>query len=129
MNAAKSRRLFIAAALFNWLVALGLFFIPDLFLAVFAVTPAPEQTLWIQQFAGLVFIFGVGYYQASRDLQALAPMIRLAVWAKWGVVLIAVLNVMTGDISWQFLIPATADGVFAVLFARALRFLPDAQIR
>lgn len=127
MNAALTKRLFIVAALFNWAVALGLFFIPGLFLSVFAVTPAPEQTLWIQQFAGLVFIFGVGYYQASKDLQALAPMIRLAVWGKWGVVLIGLLNVVTGDISWQFLIAASADGVFAVLFMMALRSLPDAR--
>lgn len=127
MNAALTKRLFFVAALFNWAVALGLFFTPGLFLSVFAVTPAPEQTLWIQQFAGLVFIFGVGYYRAAKDLQALAPMIRLAVWGKWGVVLIAMLNVVTGDISWQFLIPASADGIFAVLFAMALRSLPDAR--
>ncbi|RLQ21044.1 hypothetical protein DWB85_14185 [Seongchinamella sediminis] len=119
-----TRRLFTAAALFNWVVALGLFLIPGVFLGLFAVTPAPEQTLWTQQFAGLVFIFGIGYYQASKDLATLAPVIRLAVWGKWGVVAIAALNVLTGDISWQFLIPASADGVFAILFTLALRSLP-----
>jgi hypothetical protein len=32
------------------------------------------------------------------------------VWGKWGVVLIAALNILSGDISWQFIVPASADG-------------------
>lgn len=124
MSRELSSRMFVAAALFNWVVAAGLFFIPGPFLGLIGVAPLPEQNLWIQQFAGLVFFFGIGYYQASRDLERMAPMIRLAVWAKWGVVLIGLVNVLTGDISWQFMIPASADGVFAVLFARALKSLP-----
>ncbi|MCB1674931.1 MAG: hypothetical protein KDI01_01485 [Halioglobus sp.] len=117
----ESSRMFRFAAAFNWGVALGLFLIPAPFLGLLSVSPTPEQSLWVQQFAGLVLFFGIGYYQASVDLEKMAPMIRLAVWAKWGVVLIALLNVLTGDISWQFMIPASVDGVFAVLFVQALR--------
>ncbi len=119
--------MFKLAALFNWGVALGLFLIPAAFLGLLSVYPYPEQSLWVQQFAGLVFIFGIAYWQAASDLAKMAPMIRLAVWAKWGVVLIALLNVLTGDISWQFLIPASVDGVFAVLFAVALNSVPSPQ--
>ena len=114
-------RMFRLAALFNWVVGAGLLLIPGPFLGMIGVSPLPEQSLWIQQFAGLVFIFGFGYYQASRDFEKMAPLIRLAVWAKWGVVLIGLVNVFIGDISWQIMIPASADGVFAVLFMRELK--------
>ncbi len=121
MSPTTSSRIFLLAAIFNWSFALGLFLMPAPFLGLFAVSPAPEQSLWVQQFAGLVFFFGVGYYQASINLEKMAPMIRLAVWAKCSVLAVALLNVLTGDISWQFIVPASADGVFAVLFVQALR--------
>lgn len=121
MTPDTTRKLFWVAALFNWIVALGFFFVPDMFLSLFFVTPVPEQSIWVQQFAGLVFFFGIGYYWASRDLYSNQGIVRLAVYAKFGVVLIGLLNVITGDISWQFMIPASADAVFAYLFIVALR--------
>ena len=114
-------KIFLGGAIFNWAVALTLFFIPGIFLSLLVVTPSPEQSLWVQQFAGLVFVFGIGYYWASRNFQANIQIIRLAVIGKVGVVLIGVLNVVTGDISWQFMIPATADAVFVILFILALK--------
>ena len=123
MSPEMSRKMFRLAALFNWVVSLGLFLAPGSFLGLLGIVPVPEQSLWVQQFAGLVFFFGVGYWQAATDLEKMAPMIRLAIWAKWGVVVIGLLNVLTGDISWQIMIPASADGVFALLFALALNTL------
>lgn len=121
MTPEVSARMFLVAAIFNWAVALTLFFIPGIFLDLLVVTPTPEQSLWVQQFAGLVFVFGIGYYWASRNFQANIQIIRLAVIGKVGVVLIGVLNVVTGDISWQFMIPAAADAVFVTLFILALK--------
>jgi len=37
--------------------------------------------------------------------------------------LITLRSVINGDISWHFLIPASADGIFAVLFVLALKSL------
>lgn len=126
MTPDTTKKMFLIAAIFNWIVALGFFFVPGVFLSLFFIAPLPEQSVWVQQFAGLVFMFGLGYYWASRDLHSNQAIVRLAVWAKWGVVLIGLLNVLSGDISWQFMIPASADGVFAVLFVMALRTLqPD----
>ena len=120
MEKGKIRVLFVVAAIFNWVVGLGLFFIPGFFLSVFGITPLPEQSLWVQLFASLVFFFGIAYYQASVDFLRHRNIIKLAVWAKTGVLLIGLMNVVNGDVSWQFLIPASADGIFAVLFLMAL---------
>ena len=117
------KKLFQVAAIFNWVVALGLFFTPDIFLSLIGVTPLPSQGLWVQLFACLVFFFGIGYYQASLDLDRHSNIIQLAIGGKTGVLVIALLNVLGGDVSWQIMIPATADGIFAVLFLLALRDL------
>ena len=121
MTPESAQKLFLVAAIFNWIIALGLFFVPGLFLSLFFVAPLPEQSVWVQQFAGLVFTFGCGYYWASRDFYSNQAIVRLAVYGKFGVALIGLLNVLDGDISWQFMIPASADAVFACLFIVAMR--------
>jgi hypothetical protein len=115
--------LFLSAALFNWVVAIALFFVPQGFLRLFHITPGVDQAFWVREFAGLVFMFGVGYFWAARDLAANAKIVRLAVPAKTAVVLVALLSVITGDISWQILIPVSVDGIYAVLFLLALNAL------
>jgi len=121
MTHESAKKLFLIGAIFNWIVSLGLFFIPGEFLSLFFVAPLPEQSLWVQQFAGLVFMFGVGYYWVSRDFHSNQAIIRMAIPGKLGVTAIALLNVISGDISWQFMIPASADAIFAILFLVALR--------
>jgi hypothetical protein len=125
MTPETAGKIFLGGAIFNWAVALTLFFIPGIFLNLLAITPTPEQSLWVQQFAGLVFVFGIGYYWASRDFEANVQIIRLAVIGKAGVVLIGLLNVATGDVSWQFMLPASGDLVFVILFIMALKALPS----
>ena len=124
MQRETASNMFLGGAIFNWAVALTLFFIPGVFLNLLSVTPTPQQSLWVQQFAGLVFVFGIGYYWASRDFEANIQIIRMAVIGKLGVVLIGLLNVVTGDISWQFLLPASGDLIFVILFVMALKALP-----
>ena len=124
MQRETASNMLLGGAIFNWAVALTLFSIPQVFLNLLSVTPAPQQSLWVQQFAGLVFVFGIGYYWASRDFEANIQIIRMAVIGKAGVVLIGVLNVVTGDISWQFLLPVSGDLIFVILFVMALKAQP-----
>jgi hypothetical protein len=124
MKREAASKIFLSGAIFNWAMALALFFIPGLFLNLLGVTPSPEQSLWVQQFAGLVFVFGIGYYWACRDFESNIQIIRLAVIGKAGVVLIGLLDVVTGDVSWQFMIAASADLCYVILFLMALKSLP-----
>jgi hypothetical protein len=124
MQRETASKMLLGGAIFNWVVALPLFFIPGFFLNLLSVTPAPQQSLWVQQFAGLVFVFGIGYYWASRDFEANIQIIRMAVIGKAGVVLIGLLNVATGDVSWQFMLPVSGDLIFVILFVMALKALP-----
>jgi hypothetical protein len=40
------------------------------------------------------------------------------------VVLVGLLNVATGDVSWQFMLPASGDLIFVILFIMTLHALP-----
>ena len=120
MAKSTTNTLFFVAALFNGIIGLLLFFAPNLFLAIFQVTPPVTNTLWVQLFAILVLAFGLGYYWAAQNFAANAAVIKLGIVAKTGVVLVVVLNIITDAVSWQLLVPASVDAVFVLLFWRAL---------
>lgn len=120
MNPSSQKLFFTVAAAFNWLVGLALFFNARLLMELFHVSPLPTETLFVRLFAGLVFVFGFGYYAAGNDLKSNAPVIRLGAYAKLGVVVIGTYEIMLGSISWHFMLLAGADLVFAVLFFKAL---------
>lgn len=124
MTQETARKMLLSGAIFNWAIAITLFFVPEFFLGLLAISPTPDQSVWVQLFAGLVFTFGIGYYWASRDFEANIQIVRMAVIGKAGVVLIALLNISNGDISWQFMIPASGDLIYTILFVMALRALP-----
>ena len=121
MNPSSHKRLFTLSATFNWLVGLILFFNAGLLFQIFQVTPLPTETPFLRMFAGLVFIFGFGYYAAGNVPKTLAPVIRLGAVAKLAVVAIAAYEVIAGSISWRFMVLAGAVLVFAVLFFKALK--------
>jgi hypothetical protein len=124
MTDQSQKMLFTLAAVFNWLVGLLLFFNAGLLFELFHISPIPTETVFLRLFAGLVFCFGFGYYWAGNDLATNAPLIRLGIVGKLSVVAIAAYEIMLGNISWQFMLVASADLVFAVFFIRALRGLP-----
>lgn len=120
MNPSTQKRFFTLSAVFNWLVGLGLFFAAGPLLGLFQVSPLPTETPFLRLFAGLVFVFGFGYYAAGSDLRGNESVIRLGAAAKLLVVAIAALEIALGNVSWQFMLVAGADLVFAIGFFKAL---------
>jgi len=74
--------------------------------------------------ASNMFLAGAIFNWASKDFEANIQIIRMAVIGKAGVVLIGLLNVVTGDVSWQFMLPVSGDLIFVILFVMALKALP-----
>jgi hypothetical protein len=74
--------LFLTGAVFNWLVGLALHFDAGLLFELFRVTPAPTEPLFVQLFAWLVIVFGVGYLWVSRDPPGKVPIIWLGILGK-----------------------------------------------
>jgi hypothetical protein len=79
--------------------------------------------LFVQLFAWLIIVFGVGYLWVSRDAPANVSIIRLGILSKASVVLVCLASTVMVTVSWQLMILASADLVYAMLFVRALRVL------
>ena len=120
MTAKSIRTLFLTAAIFNWLVGLALLFDAALLFELFRVTPLPTEPLFVQLFAWLVIVFGVGYFWASRDPAGNVPIIKLGVLGKCSVFLVCLAGTAMGSVSWQMMILASADLLYALLFWRSL---------
>jgi hypothetical protein len=123
MTPKVARAMFLTGAVFNWLVGLALLLDAALLFDLFAVKPIPTEQLFVQLFAWLVIIFGVGYLWVSRDPLANVPIIKLGMLGKTSVFLVCLAAVVAGTVSWQMMILASVDLVYAILFWRALQAL------
>ncbi|MCZ6831285.1 MAG: hypothetical protein O7F73_17180 [Gammaproteobacteria bacterium] len=120
----NTKTLFTLAASFNWLIALALATIPGPLFSLFMVSPLPREPLPMHLFAGLVFVFGIGYYWVSRNFETNIPIVKLGIVGKLSVVAVGLLEVLLGNISWQFMLLVSVDLVFATLFILALQSAP-----
>jgi hypothetical protein len=123
VKAKDSKTLFLTAAIFNWAVGLVLAFKAELLFELFRVTPAPTEPLFLQLFSWLVIVFGIGYFWASKDLAANVSIVKLGLLGKLSVVLVVLACILAGVVSWQMMLLASVDLVYAALFWRALRSL------
>ena len=121
MKAKSMRIVFITAAWFNWLAGLAVAVNAELLFGLFRITPLPTEPLFLQLFAWLVIVFGIGYFWVSRDPVANVPIIKLGMIGKLSVVLVSLACVLTGSISWQMMTLVSADLLYAILFWRALQ--------
>jgi len=116
--------MFYSASAFNFVMFfLFAFFYVEMF-SFFSITPAPLHPMMTQLFAVLVLAFGVGYFWIARDPVKNRQIILLGALAKTMMVLFAGIQIMAGIVSWQFLVPASGDLAYVVLFMLAYRKLP-----
>jgi apolipoprotein N-acyltransferase len=113
--------MFLTAAVFNWGVGLALVINAPLLFDLFRVTPPPAEPLFLQLFAWLVIVFGIGYFWVWKDPEANISIVKLGILGKLTVVLVALGCVLAGAVSWQMMILASADLLYVYLFWRALK--------
>ena len=121
MKAKSMRIMFTTAAWFNWLAGLAVAVNAGWLFSLFRITPLPTEPLFLQFFAWLVIVFGIGYFWASKDPVANVPIIKLGMLGKLSVVLVSLACVLTGSISWQMMLLVSVDLLYAILFWRALQ--------
>ena len=115
------RIMFTTAAWFNWVAGGAVAVNAGWLFSFFRVTPLPTEPLFLQLFAWLVIVFGIGYFWASRDPAANVPVVKLGMLGKLSVVLVGLVCVLTGSVSWQIMLLMSADLLYAILFWRALK--------
>ncbi len=111
-------RVFVVAAIFNVLIGLPLLLDPAMGPTIL---PLPAVDLiWPRLTGGMIFIFGIGYWIVSRDLDRNRGIIAIGAAGKLLVVLQLLIYWIKGTIGfWSFSV-SLIDLVFAVLFIRFL---------
>ena len=123
MTEKSIRIMFTTAAWFNWVAGGAVAVNAGWLFSLFGITPLHTEPLFHQLFAWLVIVFGIGYFWASRDPVANVPVIKLGMIGKLSVVLVSLACVLTGSVSWQFMLVVSVDLLYAILFWRALQTL------
>lgn len=115
--------LFQISAIWNWIVAM-LLLILSIFALNFTATlfgmAIPPSLIWFHTIAGLIFVFGVGYFIISQDLDKNWGLVLVGALEKFLFFFILLLYLLWGDInSFVFLL----TGVDLVLGCLYLEFL------
>jgi hypothetical protein len=112
----RYRLLLLAAALYDGILGLVFLFFGGSVLAQLDV-PAPENPVYIQLAAGLIAIFGLGFYLASRHPLLNVDIVRLGVVFKVFYIVLALLALVQGTLPHPlFLLFAAVDTLFLALF-------------
>jgi hypothetical protein len=115
---------FVFKAWWNWCITV-----------LFALVERPLRRNWgletssdysyQQLFLGLAFIFGIGYWQVSRDLTRNHDIVRLGIYGQVWVFVISVYYAFAyggrDPVHLLSVFPGTVDLVFAILFVRFLK--------
>jgi hypothetical protein len=113
------QRMFRTAALFNIVIAILLALFQKNILPWLGMEPVANE-VFLQLFLGLVFVFGIGYYQISKNSEKNRNIIWLGFWGKLIVAVLLFSHAALGNISWGLASFGLGDLLFALLFLRFL---------
>ncbi|MBB5188008.1 hypothetical protein HNQ57_002287 [Zhongshania antarctica] len=124
-NSSAWRRFFQFSALFNFSAAFALLFAPQLLFNILMMSDSlsAEVLPWLHQFAGLVLVFGIGYWVISRDPSLHKDIVWMGCIGKLVVFSIAWIDIMLFDAPVGFGVLVIADLIFAMFFAVVWRSL------
>ena len=106
---------FLSKGLINWIESLGLLVLDPWLRTRFDLTPLVNWE-YAYLFVALAFIFGLGYWQVGRDLSQNREVIRMGIFGQYAVFFILLATVLSGQLIWPYLIPASIDGIYATLY-------------
>lgn len=124
-NESYQKNLFFIGALWNWSAAIlfiGLSIVNKQLLSYFH--NIPQTMLWYYCFLCAVFIFGMGYYWVSKDVQRNRDIIKMGIIGKVVVFIMFSVYMIKGDITWLLFMAGCVDLIFTFLFKQVLDTLP-----
>ncbi len=111
--------LFIIGALWNWGAAV-IFFIGYSYIFSMLNMKALNYPVILQLFLALVFVYGVGYYWVSKDINKNHDIVKLGIMAKTATFLLMLYYFISGELPFLILSTGIVDLLFAVLFVEFL---------
>lgn len=113
------RSLFVVGALWNWGATL-FFFIAYKPLYAWLNMRTPDDPIYLQLFLGLCFVYGIGYFLVSRDINANHGIVIMGIIGKIIVFIGFVVDYLTGNAHLLIVLCGTVDLIFALLFIEFL---------
>ncbi|MDJ0855185.1 MAG: hypothetical protein QNI88_08250 [Desulfobacterales bacterium] len=123
------KTMFTMAALWNWMAALLFMAMAVLDLPILSLflIIKPASHLWFNLFFGVVFVFGLGYFWAAKDLGANRNIVKMGAIGKIWVFFLILAGWLTGSVTFLAAVAGTVDLVFAALFVHALNHSKTAR--
>jgi|TARA_R110001583_G_scaffold46118_3_gene144954 hypothetical protein len=118
-NSRAWRGFFQFSAVFNFTAAFAMLFAPELLFKILMMsdTLTIEAIPWLHQFAGLVLVFGVGYWLISTNPLLHKDIVWMGCVGKIVVFSIAWIDIALFNAPIGFGILVIADLIFAMFFA------------
>lgn len=116
-----ARKLFTAAAIFNFAAGLSFLLAAQQVAQLIGMKPVPSDPLWLHFGAVLVLAFGWGYWRVAGDPVRNRPIIEMGILGKSLVVIAGYTDWLLGNVNWPFAALITGDLIFAALFWSYLR--------
>jgi len=113
------QKLFFIGAIWNWVATLTFCFGYKILFPLFSME-LPKFPVFFLMFLGLAFVFGIGYYWVSQDLNNNHGIVKMGIIGKLIVFVGLTWAGITGQVHWILIGPGIVDLVFAVLYIEFL---------
>ncbi|MCF2135871.1 MAG: hypothetical protein K9W43_01405 [Candidatus Thorarchaeota archaeon] len=116
------RSMYLIAAIWNWILAVTFLILPRIDIHYFSLAgdTIPPTLLWFDEFMGLVFAFGIGFYLISCDMKKNHGLIQISIFEKVWVFVIGVSYFLLSQASLLLVLIVTGDLIFGLLFLEDL---------
>lgn len=117
------KTLFFWGAMWNWVAALsflgiGYFQKPML---SYLMNKIPDSLLWFGVTSMAIFVFGIGYYYISRDVERNRDIIKIGIIGKVAIFAFFLAYYLNGEMTLFALLLTVGDVLWSVLFIDVLR--------
>ncbi len=113
------KNLFLIGATWNWLATLSFALGYKWIFALFSMN-LPVFPVFFILFLGLAFVFGIGYYWVSRDINKNHDIVKMGIIGKVFVFVALLWAGISGQIAWPLAGAGVVDLLFALLFIEFL---------
>ena len=112
-------KMFFIGALWNWSVSLSFALGYKLLFPLFGMD-LPNYLVFFMMFLGLVFVYGIGYFWVSRDINKNHDIVRMGIIGKLIVFVALLWAWVDGEVPVILVGAGIVDLIFTILFIKFL---------
>ena len=113
------KKMFFIGALWNWSVSLSFALGYKILFPLFGME-LPNYLVFFMMFLGLVFVYGIGYFWVSRDINKNHDIVRMGIIGKLIVFVALLWAWVDGEVPVILVGAGIVDLIFTILFIKFL---------